>query len=210
MATLEGIDVSSYQGYVDWQWVKHGGKSFAFIKATEGSEYKDPTFPHNWNSCAYRGIERVAYHFWYDNIDPIGQSDFYHSYVRNSGRFSYGDGICVDVEEVSITGYPNPVDRLIEFINRCRSQINKQVIIYTNYDTWVNKLGNPVRDELKNRPLWLADYGPYIPHIDQWPSGLAFWQYSESGHCPGVLGNVDLDRFFGNMGQLKRLLRATP
>jgi lysozyme len=202
---LEGIDVSSYQGYVDWKKVKKAGKSFAFIKATEGLGYEDPTFNHNWNGLYYNGLTRGAYHFFYPDLSATEQVDYLHGYVRRNGHFVAGDFVVLDVEVTNGAQPEQIVDGVVEFCQLALRQIGKQVLIYTYPDFWLHSLGDPVQSELTNRPLWLADYGPSVPILAQWSHGLSFWQYSDSGHTPGVNGPVDLNRFYGDRRALHKL-----
>ena len=60
---IHGIDVSRYQGDIDWRRVKRAGTEFAWIKATEGGDYVDPKFMENWNQARAAGVPRGAYHF---------------------------------------------------------------------------------------------------------------------------------------------------
>src|SRR5262245_10163417 len=62
---VQGIDVSYWQGNIDWQKVSDAGIHFAYIKATEGGDRVDPRFLHNWNAAKEAGVPRGAYHFMY-------------------------------------------------------------------------------------------------------------------------------------------------
>jgi lysozyme len=61
---VKGVDVSHYQGEIDWQGLRAGGVRFAYIKATEGAHYRDPRFAANWRRSREAGIPRGAYHFF--------------------------------------------------------------------------------------------------------------------------------------------------
>jgi lysozyme len=205
---LEGVDTSSYQGAVNWKAVhQQGRKDFAVIKATEALDIVDPELQQSWNECKDAGMIRLAYHFFYDHLDPIRQADFFHEAVKNAGRFVTGDGVVIDVEETSISDASTALGYIIAFVERCRVQINKKVLIYTNADTWKNILGNPMDNRLSNQPLWLANLSAGVPYIRQWPKGPSMVQYSFHGHCPGINAEVDLDRFYGNRAQLQLLLK---
>ena len=62
---IHGIDVSRWQGKIDWASVRAAGTQFAFIKATEGGDHLDPRFTENWYGAAHAGVPRGAYHFMY-------------------------------------------------------------------------------------------------------------------------------------------------
>src|SRR5438477_11194724 len=61
---VRGVDVSHHQGTIDWSAVKRAGTSFAYIKATEGTQYQDPSFVQNWYGAAASGIVGGSYHFF--------------------------------------------------------------------------------------------------------------------------------------------------
>ena len=207
MPVLEGIDVSAYQGVINWQAVRRAGKTFAFIKATEGIGYIDPQFERNWSEAQRNGLHRIAYHFFYDHFSAVEQVDFHHRVVRDAGHFIYGDATMVDVEELGVTSSGQTLGTLKEYVAKALHDIDKPVIVYTDPNTWINLLGNPTIPELENCPLYLADLSGYVPVLNTWPHGLAFLQYSFTGHCPGIDSDVDLDRFYGSSSQLKRILQ---
>src|SRR4051812_44035850 len=61
--TVHGVDVSKYQGEIDWQAAKASGVRFAWIKATEGGDHMDEKFYQNWQNAKAAGVPRGAYHF---------------------------------------------------------------------------------------------------------------------------------------------------
>jgi lysozyme len=62
---IHGIDISRWQGDIDWASVKASGIRFAYMKATEGGDHVDPSFRRNWEGARQHGIARGAYHFVY-------------------------------------------------------------------------------------------------------------------------------------------------
>lgn len=204
---LEGIDVSEFQGFIDWGQVRAAGKQFAGIKATEALDYQDPDFAHNWAGARNHGITRIAYHYLHPELDGAKQADYLHAWVRQNGRFQFGDGIMVDIETLGGQN-PNAVVNCAEaFILRCIQTTLAGVFVYTGPAFYSEQLLNPVSPVLDRCPLWLADYGPSVPTLAGWPNGLSIWQYSGSGHCPGISAPVDLDRFYGGVGGLSQLVR---
>src|SRR5437764_10721112 len=79
---LKGIDVSHYQGTINWMSVKNAGTSFAVCKATESTNYKDPTLLANYAGMKAAGIIRGAYHFARPAVDPVAQANYFINYVR--------------------------------------------------------------------------------------------------------------------------------
>jgi lysozyme len=204
---LEGIDVSSYQGEVVWSKVAQSGKVFAFCKATEDLDYRDTQFTHNWAGCHAHGLVRGAYHYLHPTESGVEQADYLHEYVHQFGGSQLGDFVILDVEDAMGLAHQFVIECCEQFVERVRTQMHRNCILYTYPDFWLHTLGDPISTVLASCPLWLADYGPNVPSLANWPRGLSFWQYSETGHCPGVVGNVDLSRFYGTRQQLRRLAK---
>jgi len=184
----KGIDVSHYQGTIDWQKVKASGVVFAFIKATEGTSLTDNLFLHNWQTAKAIGIPRGAYHFYRFAADPIAQANFFVSLINNDlGELSP----VVDVEE-DIS--PVDVSKTIKvFCERVFELTGRRCMIYTGAWWWTTKrLGGP-QPWAKEYPLWIAAYVSPPPRIpDDW-SAWSFWQYSNKGSINGISAAVDLD-----------------
>lgn len=208
---IEGLDTSSYQGPVNWRETRdQGNKSFGIPKATEGTTVRDIDFPASWEQLHALQMPRIAYHFFYDALPVPDQVGNLHDYVRAHGHFTYGDGIAVDVEEVSVTDSQLCITGLLAFIRQCWHDINKPVLIYTNGDTWRRLLNNPDHPVFRACALWQAGSGPSLAPLKPWPKGPSIWQYSSTGHSPGVNGTVDLDRFYGTVKQLRKILHTVP
>src|SRR5437899_3151687 len=86
--TLEGIDVSHWDGTVDWAQVAGSGRAWAIAKATEGVTFLDPAFAANWAGMKAAGLVRGAYHFFRPAHGGVEQADWYLSKV---GAFAAGD-----------------------------------------------------------------------------------------------------------------------
>jgi lysozyme len=203
---LSGIDTSNNNGPIDLHAIQSSGKRFMFIKATEGNYYKDTFFTQYWDRIRQLGMIRGAYHFGKPSLPAVEQADYFHEFVRNSGHFRYGDAAILDLEDMDGTPPEHVIQWTQEFMQRCKQMIAKQVIIYTAPYFWQGILGDPDINSLKQFPLWMADWGPNIPTFKTWPTGPAFWQYDGNGHCPGVAGTCDLDRFMGDWRQLQRIM----
>src|ERR1700743_1690699 len=93
---VQGIDVSHYDGTIDWAMVKASGIDFAFMKATEGTTFVDPEFAANWKAAGDAGVIRVVYHFFHPMDDPAAQADFF---VATAGVPGKGDlPLALDLE----------------------------------------------------------------------------------------------------------------
>ena len=200
--TVPGIDVSQYQGKIDWKAVKQSGKIFVYIKATDGINGVDPMFEENWNDSKSAGIIRGAYHFFYANEDAEAQAT---NFIKNVTGFSKGD--LPPVLDLEITNNAEPqliIQNSLRMLELLREKYNVTPVVYTN-----PTFGNRYLDARFERfPLWIANYSvnrPVIPSAWQ-KRGFTFWQYSESGKVNGIFGNADLDLFNGTFEDFQKFL----
>lgn len=206
MTPLLGIDVSIWQGKIIWHEVADSGHHFAAIKATEGLAVQDPTFEYNWYHARRRGLDRLAYHYLHPNFSGKQQASFLHSTVRSKGRFEPGDGVLLDLEETDGMAPNQVIACAEEFVQQILHETVAGIMLYCNYDFWVNTLRNPRSPILAKCPLWQASWYAHPARIDNWPNGPSFQQYAANGRVPGVPNQVDLDWFFGTRQILRELL----
>ena len=195
---LNGVDVSSYQGSINWAAVRNSGISFAFTKATEGTGYLDRYLNANIAGMKRYGIVPGAYHFAHPSIDPTAQANYFTNAVRNAngGNFHGLLQLVLDLEVSDGRSASQVWSWTQTFCARVQAITGRPCIIYTYYYFWLNNVGNPGSN--LNCPLWLAAYvsnpTPYIPR--PWTGvGWAFWQYTDRGSVPGIAGAVDRDYF---------------
>lgn len=196
---VHGIDVSHYQGDIDWEAVKATEKQefpirFAFMKATEGGDHKDKRFDENFLGAANAGITRGAYHFYNPNTDPIRQADFFISQVK----LKKGDlAPVLDIERK-----PRDVAQLqgdlLKFLQRLEQHYGVKPIIYTSYKYKLRYLNTP---EFATYPFWIAHY--YVSELS-YEGAWQFWQHTDFGAVPGIEDNVDLNVFNGSLNDLQR------
>jgi GH25 family lysozyme M1 (1,4-beta-N-acetylmuramidase) len=197
---LEGIDVSNWQGSVNWTSVRNAGKVFAFAKATEGLTYQDPWFPNNWSGMANNGIIRGAYHFGHPNTSAVSQAAFFVNYVQPvSGDLQ----LALDLEVTDGQSAAAIWNWVRYFIKAIKDFTGRPGVIYTGYYFWRDNVGNPGNN--LDCPLWIASWGSNSPLVPNAWSTWTFWQYSSTGHVSGVNGNCDLDHFNGSIDRLLAL-----
>jgi lysozyme len=180
-----GVDVSWWQGQaIDWRAVRRAGASFAFLRASCGL-VADATYQRNWREMgsAAPAMSKGAYHYLKPEHDPVEQASLFVEQCR-LGPPDLGL-VWVDVEEDKLTDA-----QVRAFVNRAEGALGQPVGIYTSkYKAGKIKLGPWVG----SRPLWVADWRnvtePALPK--QWQE-WAYWQYTSSGHVPGIPGRVDL------------------
>lgn len=194
---VEGIDVASYQGRPDWNKVAAAGIQFAIIKATEGTAYVNPTFAYNWAEAQRVGIVRAAYHWGKPDQSAVDQAKFFLSTV---GPLAPTDFLMLDSEE----GDGDVGAWTLSCLELLRSAVGFPPVDYTG--RWFSDPhGFPDHPELAQFPLALAAYQDALPPAPAPWSTVTIWQYSDAGQIPGIVGNVDRDRFLGTYPELKQL-----
>ncbi|HEV7504804.1 MAG TPA: glycoside hydrolase family 25 protein [Thermoanaerobaculia bacterium] len=198
LGSTQGIDVSHYQGTIDWRQVADTGKRFAFIKATEGTSETDPQFQANWRGANVAGLLRGAYHFYQPGEDPQQQAKNFLSVVQP------GPGDLPPVLDVELSGKPSEIiSGIWVWLTAVEQATGKTPILYTNPSFWAD-LGAVGFGRF---PLWIADYDVAVPTVPEGWISWSFWQFSESGSVSGVEGPVDLDIFQGTLMNLQRMAR---
>ena len=92
---MHGVDVSRWQGDIDWQKLRGQGANFVYIKATDGGDHLDPMFGKNWRAAGEAGLKRGAYHFFYWCRTAGEQADWF---IRNVPRVEGALPPVIDVE----------------------------------------------------------------------------------------------------------------
>ena len=201
MSSVQGIDVSHFQGVVNWQEVKQAGMSFAFAKATEGITYVDPQYSTNWTGMQSAGLLRGAYHFFEANDDATAQAQHFLATVQ----LAAGDlPPVLDIETTAGVSNEQIWSGVSTWLQIVEQQTGRRPILYTAPGFWNSH--QPDR-ALTKYPLWLADYATQATLPTGWSSWL-FWQHSQSGSVAGVTGSVDLDLFSGTLEQLHELAQG--
>lgn len=178
---VKGIDVSHYQGDIDWKEVEEKMDiTFAFIKATEGSSYVDEMFSKNWEEASKTKIYIGAYHFF--SFDSSGEKQAEH-FIKTVKPL---DDMLPPVVDVEYYGdkedNPPPVtdvrDELDDFLDKLEEHYGYKPIIYSTmsvYEKYLNEYYNAY-------PIWIRNtyYRPFLLKNRQW----IFWQYSDKGEWP--------------------------
>jgi lysozyme len=196
--TVKGIDVSYYQGTVDWAAVAGDGVKYAFIRVSDGTGTIDTQFSAYWAASRTNGIIHSAYQFFRPNEDAIAQADLL---LSKMGTLQPDD--LPPVIDVEATGglSPSGVAAAVKaWVDHVTAAIGKPPIIYTGFYFWRDSVGGP---DMTSSPLWHAQYtSAACPDIAAPWTDWAFWQYTDSGTIAGISGGMDVDRFNGDMTAL--------
>jgi len=195
--TLKGIDVSYYQGNVDWQAVKDSGRVFAFARVNHGS-FIDPEFQDNWGDMKAAGIIRGAYQFFDPSSNAIDQAQIL---IDRVGMLGPGDLPAVlDIEQTEGASAATIATRVQNWMAAVEQGTGKKPIIYTGKYFWNSNVHS---DAFNDHPLWVANWFVDCPDLPADWNDWVFWQHSDSGSVPGISGAVDLDRFNGSLAMLE-------
>ena len=200
---VHGIDISHYQGDIDWKMLKQTRQGqfpveFIFMKATEGGDFADDKFVANFDSARAHGFLRGAYHFYNPKTDAHKQADFF----INSVKLEPGDlPPVLDIEKKSRDIKKLQNDLKI-WLRKVESHYGVKPIIYASYKFKTKYLNDSVFDSY---PYWIAHY--YVDSV-RYQGEWKFWQHTDVGTLPGIEEKVDLNIFNGSFSDLKGLLLA--
>jgi lysozyme len=196
---VHGVDVSKWQGPIDWPRVRASGAAFAFIKATEGGDHLDEMFAENWRAAAVAGVPRGAYHFFFFCRTGAEQAAWF---IRNVPKERGALPPVLDMEwnHKSRTCPARPDAATVRaemgaFLAIVGRHYGQRPIVYTTPDFY--------RDNaLAGMPgvtFWLRSVAAHPREIypgQDW----AFWQYTGTGAVPGIAGRADINAFAGSAG----------
>jgi len=198
---IHGIDVSKYQGDIDWDQVAHNGVRFAWIKATEGGDHLDERFQANWEGARRVGIPRGAYHFVYWCRDPKEEIDWFEQHVPVE------DDALPPVLDVEPTPDSKTCRRHLErattqadmqaMLLELERHYGKKPIIYTPIDFYEAILADGA---FADYPMWVRST-KHHPSVRYGSRPWKFWQYQADGTMPGIDGHVDRNAFYGTQAQ---------
>lgn len=183
---VQGIDVASYQGNVNWAYWSGQGKKFAYVKATEGTSYRNPYFGSQYRGSYNAGLIRGAYHFAVPNRSSgTAQADYFTSY---GGGWSRDGRTLPGVLDVEYNPYGSicygmtktqMVSWIKAFTTRYKQRTGRDAVIYTNLDWWSQCTGNSTAFRSTN-PLWVARYSATVGTLPGSWGYYTFWQYTSS------------------------------
>lgn len=204
---IHGVDISKYQGEIDWRKLKSRGVSFAFIKATEGRDYVDEVFKKYWNATRKAGVPRGAYHYYYFCATARSQANWF---IRTVPKDSAALPPVLDAEwnprSKTCKKKPSPTKVRSEFrifLKILEKRYGKKPIIYTSPDFYADNL----KGHFKKYTFWLRSVIAH-PKVKYRNRRWKFWQYTGTGRIDGVEGNIDINTFNGSAGDFYRWLRS--
>ena len=195
---IHGIDVSKYQGNIDWSAVANSDVQFAWIKATEGADHLDTKFRQNWEGAKAAGVPRGAYHFVYW-CRPWQQEMAW--FKANVPREADALPPVLDVEATpesrtcKRTLTPeSAIPEMKLMLEEMERHYGKRPVIYTTVDFYEAILAGGALTEY---PIWVRST-KHRPHVRYGSRKWHFWQYQSDGAVPGIVGKVDRNVFHGS------------
>lgn len=203
---VHGIDISHYQGKIDWELLTHNKEAkfpicFIFLKATEGGDHGDDTFTENFGQARSHGFIRGAYHYFIPQTDATKQADFFIRTVQ------LAKGDLPPVLDVETTGKQSPQElktAVKTWLDRVEAHYGVKPILYTSYKFKKRYLNDSI---FNTYPYWIAHY--YVDSV-RYEGKWHFWQHTDVGTVPGIEEEVDLNVFNGTMEELLELTLKTP
>jgi len=196
-AVVRGVDLSHYQGTVDFSKFAADGLAFVYAKASEGERTNDAEYAANKSGAMAAGLAFGSYHFYETSEGPDAQASHFLSQIGDvSGQLPP----VVDVETAPSGSVTNLAADVQSFVAQVKQATGCQPIIYSNRSIWDTYL----KFDTSEYPLWLAEYSSSIT-LPSTAASWVFWQYSQSGSDGGVSGAVDTDVFNGRAADLAAL-----
>lgn len=186
----QGIDVSEWQGNIDFRKVKEDGIEVVYIRSSQGFSYEDSKFERNYEEAKKQGLKIGAYHYVTARTEEEGkqQAKFFISLLSNKKidcklamDFEYFDGLTKEEINKIALAFLKEVERLS----------GKKAVVYSDTYNAIHTFNKDVAAY----PLWVAQYGVNEPQSngnwDNWEG----WQYTSRGRINGINGNVDRDKY---------------
>ena len=190
-SSLHGIDISQWQGRIDFERVKADGIRIVYIKATEGSDYVDPDFERNYRDAEKAGLAIGFYHYVTarNEEEARAQARFFASRIRDKKQ-DVKPAMDFEVfDDLSIAAVREIAQ---QFLSTLEEETGTIPVLYSDASNASDRFAD---DRFRRYPLWIADYGVSRPDMENPWRRWSGWQYTDRGRVRGIAGNVDRDYF---------------
>ena len=204
---IHGIDVSKFQGDIDWNSVANSGVKFAYIKATEGGDHLDERFQANWDGAKAAGIQRGAYHFVYWCRPPMEEMNWFER-VAPVDPDALPPVLDVEATPTSKTctkrlTQAGAIADMRVMLEEMERHYGKRPVIYSTVDFYAAILSDGA---FIDYPIWVRST-KYHPSVKYPGRPWAFWQYQSDAYVKGIQPKVDRNAFFGTKAQWEAFLQ---
>ena len=204
---VHGIDVSKFQGDIDWSKVADSGVKFAWIKASEGGDHADERFQANWEGAKAAGVAHGAYHFVYWCRPPMEEMAFFE---QNAPVEADALPPVLDVEATPTSRtckkhltQDGAIAQMKVMLEEMERHYGKRPVIYTTVDFYEAILADGA---FMDYPIWVRST-KYHPAVRYGSRPWTFWQYQSDAHVAGIGPKVDRNAFFGSNTQWTAFLQ---
>lgn len=193
--SLTGIDVSAYQGTINWWAVKQNGIDFAILKVIRKDLNPDKKFEENWKNCEAYGVKvQGVYNYSYATTVAKARSDAKRVLAILGSRKPM---VWMDVEDAVMKNLGKNLISIINAYGKVITDAGLQFGVYTGesfYKTYIKPYGGV------SYPMWIARYGKNngkcdVKYQPQVPN-MVGWQYTSKGSVGGIVGNVDMNVWY--------------
>lgn len=185
---FKGIDISHWQGNVDFRKVKMDGIKIVYIKATEGTNFIDNNLNKFYEGAKGQGLNIGFYHYFKPSLDPKEQARHFSKVIENK---LYNCRLALDIEVTEGYSKEEITTKAIAFLEEIKRLTGTDVVIYT-YTSFANR---SLTSKLATYPLWIAHYNVNAPGLNKiWNHWIGF-QYTDLGMISGINGRCNLDEF---------------
>lgn len=187
----QGIDVSEWQGEINFEQVANSGTQIVYIKSSEGTNYIDPYFETNYQKAKQNNLKIGVYHYVIArNTEEAEQEAKFFSAVISGKEIDCR--LAIDFESFGELNVQQINEITITFLRKTQQLTGKEMVVYSN----TNDARNIFSQELANQyPLWVAEYGVEEPGYNgKWNQWIGY-QYTDRGIINGINGYVDKDQF---------------
>jgi GH25 family lysozyme M1 (1,4-beta-N-acetylmuramidase) len=200
-STVLGVDVAGDQ-QTNWAKVKKSGRSFAIIKATEGTWYQNEGFATDWQAAKAAGVIRGAYAYFHPGEDGKAQADYLVDTIDAQGGLQDDDlPPMLDWEVTDGVDTASDVAQAQAFLDEVEARTGRKTILYT-YPAFWDSLGEPAGFE--SYGLNMANFETSCPLVPPPFTGFTMWQYAADVNVPGIAHHMaDADEFNGTLADLK-------
>jgi lysozyme len=198
--SIKGIDVSHYQGNIDWEKINTSEIKFVLIKSTEGETVKDKYFKRNWTESRKKNLFVGAYHRFTLTSNGKNQARNFISMVPKSVN---SIPPAIDIESINkskIKDKSNIIKELKILENELYLYYGKKPIFYLNEYNYYDYIKNNF-----NNNVWIYDHDSTRPTILLYQKGI--WQYTTNGKCHGINGSVDMNYFNGDVLTFEKFIK---
>lgn len=187
----EGVDVSAWQGRIDYQSLRNAGIDVVYMKTSQGNDYIDPYFKTNYTNAKENGLRVGFYHYvTARNVeDAINEARFFANVISGT---TPDCRLAMDFEALSGLSVEEINDISKAFLTELVEITGKECVIYSDAYNAEAKFDQELADKY---PLWVAEYGVNEPISNgKWQSWVGF-QYTSNGEVAGISGRVDRDKY---------------